>query len=120
VAAVALPTIRSRYDLEAAGRYVGTQQSAGRPTAYVGNYQGEFTFFGRLRAPVTELKPAQAKDWAAQNPNGLIVSRTKRLLLLESPTPEYRQVYKGDELLMFRALDLSSTGSQFRNPRDPE
>ncbi|MBK7904544.1 MAG: hypothetical protein IPJ97_17675 [Proteobacteria bacterium] len=45
----------------------------------------------------------------------------KRLLLLGSPTPaEYRQVYKGDELLMFRALDLSSTGSQFRNPRDPE
>ena len=120
VAAVALPTIRPRYDLEAAGRYIGTQQSAGRPTAYIGNYQGEFTFFGRLRAPVTELKPAQATDWAAQNPNGLIVSRTKRLLLLGSPTPEYRQVYKGDELLMFRALDLSSTGSQFRNPRDPE
>ena len=101
--------IRSR------GRLAGTsgpQQSAGRPTAYVGNYQGEFTFFGRLRAPVTELKPAQATDWAAQNPNGLIVSRTKRLLLLGSPTPEYRQVYKGDELLMFRALDLSSTGSR--------
>lgn len=120
VAAVALPPIRPRYDLEAAGRYIGVQQSAGRPTAYVGKYHGEFTFAGRLRAPVKELKPAQATDWAAQNPNGLIVSRTKRLLLLGSPTPEYRQVYKGDELLMFRALDLSSTGSQFRNPRDPE
>lgn len=120
VATVVLPTIRPRYDLEAAGRYIGAQQSAGRPTAYLGNYQGEFTFFGRLRDPVTELKPDQAVDWAARNPDGLIVSRTKRLFLRGSPAPEYRQDYKGDELLMFRALVLTSTGSQFRNPTRPE
>lgn len=116
VAAVSLPAIRPRYDLEAAGRYIGAQQAVGRSTAYLGNYQGEFTFFGRLRAPVTELKPAQAADWAAHHPDGLIVSRTKRLLLRGSPAPEFRQAYKGDELLMFRAADLSATGSQFRNP----
>ena len=116
VLAVVLAAIRPRYDLQSAARYISEQQDAGRPIMYVGNYQGEFTFLGRLHAPVAERAPARAAEWALQNPDGLVVSRVKRLLLRGSPAPEHRQSYKGDELLMFRAGDLTVSGSEFQNP----
>lgn len=118
--AVVLTAIRPRYDLRPAARYVSEQQNAGRPIMYVGNYQGEFTFFGRLHSPVTERTPARAAEWALRNPDGLVVSRAKRLILRGSPAPEYRQSYKGDELLVFRARDLTESSSGFRNPAKPD
>jgi 4-amino-4-deoxy-L-arabinose transferase-like glycosyltransferase len=105
-----------RYDLAAAGRHVGDEQRAGRETAYVGNYQGEFGYYGRLRAPVRELTPAQARDWVRTFPDGLVIARRKRLVLHGAPPPEFRQRYKTDELLMFRAGDLVASGSGFREP----
>ncbi|KAA2285106.1 ArnT family glycosyltransferase [Arenimonas fontis] len=109
----------SRYDLSDAGRHVGRQQQAGRAVAYVGNYQGEFGFLGRLRAPVAELRPDQASAWLAAHPEGLVVVRRKRLDLRGAPAPEYRQPYKTGELLMFRAGELARSGSGFREPDVP-
>lgn len=106
-----------RYDLGAAGRFVGQQQRAGREVAYVGNYQGEFGFHGRLRAPVHELTPAQARDWVHAHPDGLVVVRRKRLVPQAGLRPEYAQRYKTGELLMLSARDLVRTGSGFREPR---
>jgi 4-amino-4-deoxy-L-arabinose transferase-like glycosyltransferase len=105
-----------RYDLADAGRHVGQEQRAGREVLYVGNYQGEFGYYGRLRAPVRELSPAQAQEWVRAFPDGLVIARRKRLLLRGSPRPEYAQRYKTDELLMFRAGDLVASGSGFREP----
>jgi 4-amino-4-deoxy-L-arabinose transferase-like glycosyltransferase len=105
-----------RYDLGEAGRFVGQQQRAGREVAYVGNYQGEFGFHGRLQAPVHELTPARARDWVRVHPDGLVVVRRKRLALQAGVRPEYAQRYKTGELLMFRAADLVASGSGFREP----
>ena len=105
-----------RYDLSKAGEYVGREQRSGREAVYVGNYQGEFGFHGRLRAPVRELTPAQAQAWVRGVPDGLVIVRRKRLVLRGSPKPEYVQRYKTDELLMFRAGDLVGSGSGFREP----
>lgn len=120
VLVVVLTAIRPRYDLQPVARYVSEQQNAGRPIMYVGNYQGEFNFLGRLHSPVTERTPARAAEWALRNPDGLVVSRAKRLRLRGSPAPEHRQSYKGDELLVFRARDLTESGSAFRNPAKPD
>lgn len=117
---VIYPIVRPVYDLSAAGDYIGRQQARGRPVIYVGNYQGEFGFFGRLRQPVVELSPAQAEHWIQQNPEGLVVSRLKRLRLEGEPHPEYRQQYKTDALLMFQAAELVSTGSGLREPTSNE
>lgn len=114
VAAFAM--LAPRYDLAAAGEHVGRAQRAGREVVYVGNYQGEFGFYGRLRAPVRELSPAQARDWLRSAPDGLVVARRKRLALRGAPRPEFAQRYKTDELLMFRAGDLVASGSGFREP----
>ena len=110
------PWLAPRYGLSEAGAHVGREQRAGRPIAYVGHYQGQFGFYGRLRKPVRELTPKQARDWVRAHPDGLVVVRSKRLQLHGRPLPEYRQRYRTDELLMFRASDLTASGSGFREP----
>lgn len=112
--AVVLPAIGPRYDLRPAAAWVAAAQSAGRSVAFVGNYQGEFGFLGRLETPLYELRPALANQWIHDHPDGLVVARRKRLALRGDPVPEYRQPYKSDELLMFRAADLAATGSQLK------
>lgn len=106
----------ARYDLGEASRYIGQQQQAGRQVAYVGRYQGEFGFLGRLRAPVVALAPGEAAAWARRNPEGLVVSRDKRLAPPAMARPEFRQTYKTGELVMFRAADVAQDG-HFRDPR---
>lgn len=108
--------IRPQYDLTAAGAYAGAQQRLGRPLAYVGKYQGELGFYGRLAQPVTALRPAAAAAWAASHPEGLIIARLKRLRLHGQPKPEFSQPYKSDRLLMFRADELLKNGSGFQEP----
>ena len=116
IMAAAFALLAPRYDLAAAAAHVGREQRAGREVAYVGNYQGEFGFHGRLRAPVRELTPRQAQAWLRATPDGLVVTRRKRLALHGAPRPEFAQRYKTDELLMFRAGDLVASGSGFREP----
>lgn len=114
--AIVFPFGRNHFDLEGVGERIAEAQSAGRPTAYVGNYQGEFGFFGRLSVPVSELSPAQANVWVSENPDGLVVVRRKRINLVGAPPIEYRQPYKSDELLLLRASDLVASGSRLRDP----
>jgi len=113
---IAFGILRPRYDLAAAGDYAGAQASAGRPLAYVGKYQGELQFFGRLRQPVATLKPSTAMAWLQANPTGLVIARLKRMDLRGTPVAEFDQHYKSDRLLMFNAQTFIDSGSQFRTP----
>lgn len=108
--------VRQRYDLEAAGDYAGAAQRTGRELAYVGNYQGEFGFYGRLTAPVTIVTPAAAESWCKAHPDGLVIARAKRLQLRGAISAEYTQGYKSDELMMFRAGAFQASGSSFMEP----
>lgn len=107
------PALRERYDLLDAGTFVGAQQRAGRPIAYVGRYQGEFSFHGRLTNPVTALAANDAAAWAAAHPDGLIVVRSKRL----ERTPEvveFQRPYKTDTLWMFAGSEVARASVVFR------
>ena len=113
---VGFATLAPRYDLTAAGQYAGQEQRAGRPLLYVGNYQGELGFYGRLLAPVRELPPEAAGAWIRRHPDGLVITRRKRLRQHGPLQPEFAQRYKDGELLMFRAPDLEASGSGFVDP----
>ncbi|WP_347252801.1 glycosyltransferase family 39 protein [Dokdonella sp.] len=109
--------LRPRYGLERAAQFVSKAQIAGRTVAYVGYYQAEFGFLGRLTQPVASIEVAQIDQWARDNPNGLLVGRSKRLKVADAAVV-YRQAYRSDELLM---VDSSSiTVSAPAEPRiDP-
>ena len=79
------------------------------PTAYVGDYQGQLHFLGRLKQALQVIKPEQAADWARQHPNGY-------LIYLEKTKPAqaaYIQAHR-EYWLVFRTARqaLSQAGTQ--------
>lgn len=43
------------------------------PTAFVGDYQGQFNFLGRMTQPLQVISAKQVSSWAQQHPNGYLV-----------------------------------------------
>ena len=73
-------TLWPHYDLQPSAHLLGAAERAHRPLAYVGNYEGEFHFAGRLTQPVAELFGDQAvQDFARAHPDGLIVVHPEKL-----------------------------------------
>lgn len=110
---VALSRIVPRYDLTPAATYAGAQAQRARPLAYLGHYQGEFTFAGRLREPVRRLHADDVPAWLAAHPDGLLIARRKRLVFGGAPRPEYVQPYKSDTLLMLGADELRRLDARY-------
>ena len=69
-----------KYNLDASARLLGEADIAHRPIAYVGGYDGQFHFEGRLLNPITELYGAQAvTDFARAHPDGVIVDHPEKI-----------------------------------------
>lgn len=111
-----LPTVAPKLDLEPVALAVARAQADGRAVLYVGNYQGEFGFLGRLREPVQSLPVDAAQPWLSAHPDGLVVVRAKRLNGSGALLPEGQQDFKSDRMLWFRAGDLLEHRADFRAP----
>lgn len=61
-----------RYDLRPAATRVAAAQAADAPVAFVGRYHAQFSFLGRLREPLAELRGWQLPAWAAAHPQGSV------------------------------------------------
>jgi 4-amino-4-deoxy-L-arabinose transferase-like glycosyltransferase len=61
------------YDLAAAASQVHDLESARCPIAYVGAYNGELHFLGRLQGRLEIIRPQAAADWAVRHPDGYLV-----------------------------------------------
>lgn len=90
--------LATRYPIHAVGVALAEAERLGRPVAYVGHYQGEFQFAGRLREPIQPLTPARAQAWALAHPDGLLFAREKRLRGALKERSEARFDYKGTPL----------------------
>lgn len=65
------------YDLTPAAIRVRQMDENSVPYVFVGNYQGQFQFLGRLTHPVPVIGQKQAKAWAAFHPEGVLISIEK-------------------------------------------
>jgi 4-amino-4-deoxy-L-arabinose transferase-like glycosyltransferase len=73
-------TLWPRWDLRPTARLLSQAEQAGQPLAYLGNYEGEFHFAGRLTHPITELYGDQAlQDFARAHPDALVVAHPGKL-----------------------------------------
>ncbi|PPD31869.1 MAG: glycosyltransferase [Methylomonas sp.] len=95
-----------QYNLRQAALLIKSYHERQIPTAFVGDYQGQFHFLGRLTQPLTIITPDSASAWAAQHPNGY-------LIYLEKNQPQqaaYSQPHR-EHWLIFRTAEhaLSTT-----------
>lgn len=66
------------YDLRPLSQLLKQLQDKGSDIAYVGKYQEEFGFLGRLENPVRQLFRSEAKDWAEGHPQAYMVVYDKK------------------------------------------
>jgi 4-amino-4-deoxy-L-arabinose transferase-like glycosyltransferase len=57
--------------------------------AYVGDYEGEFSFAARLRQPVTLLRSDEAEAWLVATPGGVLLARLDKPHLAAPPVAEF-------------------------------
>jgi 4-amino-4-deoxy-L-arabinose transferase-like glycosyltransferase len=65
------------YNLQPAALQVKAFNDQNVPVAFVGNYQGQLNFIGRLTQALPTLTPEQLADWSAQHSNGYLISLEK-------------------------------------------
>ena len=70
-----------QYNLRPAALQLKTLNDQHIPTAFVGDYQGQLHFLGRLTQPLETIEQAELARWAQQHPNGY-------LIFLEKTKPE--------------------------------
>ncbi len=66
------------YNLRPAAMRVQAFNKHGVPYAFVGNYQGQLNFLGRLTKPVPVLQEGQVASWARQHFDGYLISLEKQ------------------------------------------
>jgi 4-amino-4-deoxy-L-arabinose transferase-like glycosyltransferase len=70
-------TLWSHWDLRPLSHVLHAAEQKKHPIGYLGNYEGQFHFEGRLTRPITELFGNQAlQDFADAHPDGVIVAPT--------------------------------------------
>ncbi len=100
----ASPAFSLAYDLTPTARQVRVFQDLGRPVAYIGKYNGEFQFLGRLRKPLdTVAHVKDARVWAQKNPNGILIATVKKAQLSAFSQPLSVRPYRGRLLAMWDA-----------------
>lgn len=93
------------YRLDTVNRLLADAQMQHRPIAWLGDYQGDFGFSGRLLKPLYVIDPSQATSWSLNHPDGLLIAydqswqppgSTAGRPVLEAP-------YRGGTLRIWRA-----------------
>ncbi len=94
---LAFSQIAHAFDLRPISRYVASAQRSGRPISILGEYHGQFTFFGRMQRPLRVQPVDGALGW--------LQSDFRRVLVMTMPDipdkwmlTEYVQPYRGRTL----------------------
>jgi hypothetical protein len=101
------------YDLRPVAQQLAQLEAAGQPWAFIGNYQGEFQFLGRLpRVPVEFESPARAWAWLRQHPQGLVVAEMTHRQQVGRPPPTWTFPYRGEYLGIWTRVALNAPPSR--------
>lgn len=75
---------------------------------FVGNYQGQFNFLGRLSQPLTTIHKYETLQWAKQHPNGYMISVEKQqpeqALYVQAHREYWLVIRAADQVRQIRAL----------------
>ena len=106
------PLIKAQYDMTATAHALGQAQRAGTRIAFLGEYQLQFHFAGRLRAPIEVVDEAGARAWATQHPRDLIVVNAREDWRAPGPHPVIQQRFRSRWVQVWRASDWRALPAQ--------
>ncbi len=115
-------TLWPRYDLRPTAHLLAAAEQANRPIAYLGNYEGQFHFEGRLQQPIKELFGDQAlQAFAHDHPDGLIVTRVDQPDATDLRYALLVQPFRSSWLVVWPAMSLADlrTGHTPPEPLQP-
>jgi 4-amino-4-deoxy-L-arabinose transferase-like glycosyltransferase len=110
-------TIWPRYDLTPSARLLGAADAQHRAIGYLGNYEGQFHFAGRLTRPIQELfGDAALQAFARAHPDGLIVAHPSHLDPNDLRYPLLVQPFRSSWVVIWPATALADLRSGHTPP----
>src|SRR5690606_40834934 len=100
--AAATPLIRAQFDFTPTARLLGEAQRAGTQVAFLGEYQLQFHFAGRLYDPLAVLDEAAARRWADADPRQPTAVNTLDAWRQPGPQPLAQQRFRKRCILLWR------------------
>ena len=101
--AAATPLLRTQFDFTPTARLIGDAQRGGTRVAFLGLYQLQFQFAGRLSEPLIVLDEGAAREWAASNPGQLLVVNAREPWTAPGPQPVTQQRFRTRWVQVWRA-----------------
>jgi 4-amino-4-deoxy-L-arabinose transferase-like glycosyltransferase len=112
-------TVWSKYQLSPTSQLLGVADAQNRAIGYLGNYEGQFHFEGRLVHPIDELGEGASLDAFAQaHPDGLIVTHPEKLDAGELRYALLVQPFRSSWVVVWPAASLADVKAG-RIPADP-
>ena len=110
--AAVTPLIRAQFDFTPTARLIGDAQRRGTEVAFLGEYQLQFQFAGRLRDPIHVVDAAGARSWSEAHPRDLIVVNTLDPWTLPGPQPVTQQRFRKRWIQVWQAGDWRGLPAQ--------
>jgi 4-amino-4-deoxy-L-arabinose transferase-like glycosyltransferase len=106
------PLLQAQFDFTPAAQLLGQAQRAGTKIAFLGEYQLQFHYAGRLREPIEVVDEAGARRWAEAHPRGLIVVNTLDSWRAAGAQPVAQQRWRTRWIQVWRAGDWRALPAQ--------
>jgi 4-amino-4-deoxy-L-arabinose transferase-like glycosyltransferase len=97
-----------RYDVRAVAAEVHDAQERGQPIVHLGWHHGVYEFAGRLTQPLPTLTLDELPAWAAEHPDGLVISFYRRFRFRAAPV--YSQPFRGVEVSIWNVREALASG----------
>ena len=106
------PLLKAQFDFTPTARLLGDAQRKGAKIAFLGEYQLQFHFAGRLHEPVAMLDEADARVWSERHPHDLIVVNTLEAWTHPGAQPVAQQRWRTRWIQVWRAGDWRALPAQ--------
>lgn len=108
------PLMKAQFDVTPTAEVIGTAQRDGTQVAFLGEYQLQFHFAGRLHAPLLVLDEVDARRWASEHPGQLLVVETRDAWTEPGPQPVTQQRFRARWIQLWRAGQWRALPAQQR------
>lgn len=113
-------TMWPNFDLRPAAHLLGAADAEGRAIGYVGNYEGQFHFEGRITRPIERLNEGESiQTFARQHPDALIITRPEKLADSDLRYPLLVQPFRSSWVVIWPAASLAAQRAGHTPPEPP-